>query len=56
MRLNLGEYRSSVAMQYEVKGNKVYIGAMGEMMPAFEIVDSTTLEGITFGFFGTYKK
>jgi hypothetical protein len=53
---SLGEYSSTVAMQYEVKGNKVYIGTMGQMAPAFEVVDSTTLEGITFGFGGLYRK
>jgi hypothetical protein len=45
-----------MAMQYEINGNKVNIGSGGQMMPMFEIVDSRTLRGITFGVGGLYKK
>jgi hypothetical protein len=45
-----------MAMQYEIKGNKVHIGLGGQMMPTFEIVDSNTLRGIAFGIGGLYKK
>jgi hypothetical protein len=46
-----------IAMQYDIKGNKVIIGTGGQMMPTFEIVDSNTLRGITVGVNGKlYKK
>jgi hypothetical protein len=53
---SLGIRSTTMAMQYEVKGNKVLIGYAGQMAPVFEIVNSNTLEGITLGYFGRYKK
>ena len=44
------------AMQYEVKGDKVIMIAGGASQPCFRIIDSNTIEGIAFGFNGTYKK
>jgi DUF2075 family protein len=44
------------AMQYEVKGDKIIMIAGGASQPCFRIIDSNTIEGITTGFYGTYKK
>jgi hypothetical protein len=44
------------AFQYKVSGNSISVGPSGEMYPMFEIVDSNTIEGISTGFFGIYRK
>jgi hypothetical protein len=44
------------AMQYKIKGDKIIMIAGGAEQPCFRIIDSNTIEGITAGFFGTYKK
>jgi hypothetical protein len=46
----------SMAMQYEIKGNKVIVGYQGQMVPTFQIVDSKTLQGITMGMADSYRK
>jgi len=44
------------AMQYKVNGDKIVLTAGGATQPCFRIVDSKTIEGITTGFYGTYRK
>ena len=45
-----------VAMQYQVKGDKIIIKAGNDEQPCFRIINSDSIEGITVGFFGNYKK